>query len=357
VNTNEFWIDTYGAKADNKTDDAASIMAAIEAAGPTGGTVKLLPSVSLCGSPLVIPPTFTSIKIEGSSKATSGLNFPSSAGVVFAPSAWGMIEARNFSMTGSGILFTLGNAAIGPEQSTIEKMLFANGSLALDVYNAGTLRIQQNDFINFSNAAIQLSAPANPDGGDNWIADNFLLNSGSLVGTGVGIHHISGGGYKISRNKFNQHIYSIYVNPTMSAAQETSALQIHDNSIEGYKLAGILFQDLFSTGNIYNVKISDNEMSGIVGSYAIEIQSNPGVWITNLGMTGNIIRGVNAFGGIYIDGVDTFNASGNVITDAGTGGVGITVGGRASRGIVGANAITNFTTQVSNGSSSVEVVS
>jgi hypothetical protein len=132
-----------------------------------------------------------------------------------------------------------------------------------------------------------------------------------------------------------------------------SALQIHDNSIEGFASAGILFQNFLSTGGIQNVKISDNEMGGGPGSYAIESQGNPGGWILNFGCTGNIIRGVNQAGGIYIDGCDSINISDNVITDAGTGGVGINIPAHSSRGWVNNNTITNYTTKILNAGSVV----
>lgn len=354
-NTNEFWVEDYGAKGDGITDDAPSIMTAINEAGPTGGTVKLMPSVSLCNSPLIVPATFRVSKIEGQSRFTSGLNFPNGDGISYAPAVWGAAEMRDFSVVAKGTGITLGSATTGPEQSTVERILFGiGGGIGLDVYNAGASHFQHCDFFNLG-TAIQISSPLNPDNGDNWIEGNFMLNSGAMAQTGVGISHLSGGGYKIYSNKINGYVYNICVNPVLSATQGMSALQIALNSIEGFKMAGILFQNQGNTGNIENVIIGLNEGGGLPGSYGIEIQSKGRSWIINALSMGNIWRGVNQAGGHYIDGVDCFNSCNNIITDAGTGSIPITIGPYTSRGYVKNNTITNYSHPPANSGSFVVI--
>lgn len=345
---NIFCIASYGAKGDGVTDDMPAILAAITAAGPTGGTVRLMPSVSLCVNPLLIPTTIAKIKIEGISKSTSGLNFPNGDGISFV-TMYGTIELRDFSISCQGTAITLGSAATAPEQSTVERIIFNGPGTGLNIFNAGALHVQNNDFFNLA-CGIQLAAPLNPDGGDNWINNNFFLNVGSLSGTGAAIRHLSGGGYKIHGNKINGFALGIHECLNIGAGLGMSDVQIQCNNIEGFNIAGILFQNQSSppSGSICNVSITGNQINGAPGGYAIEVQPHPSTWIIDMNISGNTTRGLNQAGGYYLDGVNTFVVSGNVLTDAGTGGQAIYIGSSSSGGLVTGNVSSNFTTKLTN---------
>ena len=352
----QFWLGDFGAACNNSTDDSTAFNNAIAAAGAIGGAVKIPLTTCLIASNISVPTSVGIIKIEGLNKFQSQLNFTNNAGFSFTTNI-GMIELRDFTVgcTTAASCITLGSATTGPTESTVERLHFIGGGNELELANTGAIRVHDNDFFNCTNQCIHITAPANVDGGDSWIDHNFMLNSGVFAGTGIGILQGSGGGWKITNNKINQFSVDYFLSAQL-ASHASSAYQIQDNSLEGCGTACILLQNAGGNGSLLNVVISGNEMGGGSGSFGIELNADPGGWVASLNISGNVIDGVNANGGIFLDGADKFNISGNTITDNGTCGTGITITGNSSRGMVVGNTIVSCTTQVTNVGSVVTAV-
>ncbi len=345
----QFWLGDYGAVCNNSTDDSTALANAITAAGAIGGAVKIPLSTCKIASAVSISTSIGILKIEGQNKLQSGLNFTGTANLTYSTN-FGNIEIRDMSITCPTTVtcITIGSNANAPTEGTVERVRFLAGGTELGLTNAGAFHIQNNDFFQCTTQCVLISAPANVDGGDAWFSDNYMLNSSGLAGTGIGILQQSGGGWKIINNKINQFNVNYFFSATLAGAA-TSDYQIQNNSLEGCTTACILMQNAGTTGTLFNVLIGTNEMGSAAGGYGINIQANatPAIWITNINIVGNIIRGVNAAGGITLNGAVALGINSNTIADAGTCTVGITTGATNSTGFVSSNTITNCTTKTS----------
>ncbi len=354
----QFWLGDYGAVCNNSTDDSTALANAITAAGAIGGAVKLPLSTCKIAGAVSVSTSISILKIEGQNKLQSGLNFTGTANLTYSTN-FGNIEIRDMSITCPTTVtcITIGSSTNAPTEGTVERVRFLAGGTELSLINAGAFHIQNNDFFQCTTQCVLISAPANVDGGDAWFAYNYMLNSGGLAGTGIGILQQSGGGWKITNNKINQFNVNYYFSAGL-AGGVTSDFQIQDNSLEGCTTACILMQNTGTTGTLFNAIISTNEMGSAAGGYGIQIQANatPAIWITNINIVGNIIRGVNAAGGITVNGTVTLGINSNTIADAGTCTVGITTGATNSTGFISSNTITNCTTKVSAGGTAITAV-
>jgi hypothetical protein len=342
----EFWITDapFAAACDGVTPDDVAFAAAVAAAGAVGGKVKIPLCTTYLQKPLAAGP-YTSTTIEGSDKLGSGIEFGS--GGISSTSV--KFEMRDLTVTcgPSSTCVALGSATSGPTESTVERVKFAGGGVELSISNGSAMHVQNNSFFQCVYYCIAIQAPANVDGGDSWVTGNFLLNYGSMAGTAVGIYQISGGGWKIQQNKVNQFSISYYLQAQLNGAVMSNVM-IQQNSLEGCSSVCVLFT-IEGIGAVYNVNVDGNEGGAGLGGYFLETQplASGGLWIGNFGAVGNKIRGVNAGGGIYLSGLVTLNVTGNIVTDAGTCGVGITTAAANSTGLVDSNTVTQCSTKTS----------
>jgi hypothetical protein len=342
----------YSAACDGVTNDHNAILSAINAAQAVNGIVQF-PAAN-CLSSTSITFTGVNVKFQGISKGASTVTF--TTGGFINTSNFLQVEIRDltFASSASSTCITLGNSSNGPTESIIERTAYQGCGIGINIFNGGATHITHNWFFQCAIACVQIQAPANVDAGDSWFDHNWMLNLSGLAGTGIGVYQLSGGGWKIENNKINQFQEDIYIQAQFASAV-SSAYQIHDNSLEGCTTACILMQNLSTTGSLFNTIISGNEIGGGTGSIGIEVQANPtpAIWVTNLGIFSNIIRGVNAINGINVNGVVTLNITGNNVDDGGTCTTGITTGTQVSTGFVTSNTITNCTTKTSSSSTAV----
>ena len=345
------------------TDNLVPEQNLLAAAGAIAGTAVIPIGTFLSSGPVVISTSVSAVSIVGVSMQRSILGYPASAGISFTTSG-GTFTARNMTISCDALnnaspCFTLGTATVGVDESAVENIQFLPTSgIGILSYNVGATHYSHNYFWQCKFYCIELQAPANPDGGDNWINDNFMLNYGALAGTGVGIFHVGGGGWKIDDDKINGFAEDYFLQANMTSGQDISDLQINGGSFEGYASFGVLIQSTNLTSSLLNTTITGLQTGGGTGSVGIEIQDQsaaPNAWISNTAITGYINRGANQAGCLNLNGMFYYSVTGGSCTDATGGGaagsVGVTIGVANSYGFLSSMPVTNFATNavVNNG--------
>jgi len=339
----QFWLDDFGGVGDGVTDNSTAESNWITAAGAASGKA-IIPIGNFNATSALSLGSITQLSMEGISREGSELSF--SGDGISDTTNNAILSFKTFKIScnaSTGVCLSLGNATNGPQRTEIRTVTFAQGATPIHLYNAGGTRITDSFFYDCSTCVISES-PVNPDAGDNWFDHNFLLQT--VVG-GTGFSLISGGGWKITNNKFNQYDFGIFAKPLLSH-HTMSDLQIQGNSIEGCGTICVLIQPDASTttdSTLINVIVSGNEGGGGSASSFFETQaiSGPTVWIYNLVVSNNVIRGTNAGSCIQIDGVSTFSITTNNCTDAGTVTNGIVTQTDDDHGYVAFNTVTNAT--------------
>lgn len=149
-----------------------------------------------------------------------------------------------------------------------------------------------------------------PDAGDNTITNNWFY--GDQHGAHIASAHIkilSGGGDKISGNKFNSFVTDCINLYDSLAPNATSDLLVTGNSFEAYFGYAMLLQGI-SGGGYRNITFTGNQVTpGESGANGIKAFGA----IFNLTVTGNVITGTNGGNvGISINTPNAYMAGNNV---------------------------------------------
>lgn len=290
--------------------------------------------------------------LTGIAEATV-LNFASSKGILTGTYT---LCASSFTIITAGTAIQLGDNASNNFFSTIEKVYFYTCGVAIDARNAGVCRILHCAANGFVSAGMQISAPLNPDGGDNLIHDFWFLTNGGFAGgsSNAAILHTSGGGWKIANCKMVGGNRGYWHSADYTGA--CSSLILSNNSIEGMAEAMMTFSNQSSTvGDLSNVVI--NGVQGGAATYGIYIlPRGSSAWIARAAITGvNCLNLNGATAALYIDGVSNLDVTGGSYGNVGTGTTGIVIGAHCTGQII-IPAMSGYTTRYTNASASVNVV-
>jgi hypothetical protein len=346
--TGEIWADSYGANP-SAPDNTAFFNAALAAASAGNKILRVPAGRFTCLSPV---PLIDTVTIAGCHKLASGLVFPSSNGII-AGGFTTRIAHLGLSAPGNTAL-SLGTPTVGNNHSVIEDVQFTTAAIAIACNNLSAGRILNNGFVDFSNTGIWIDEPLNSDGGDNWIDRNWMINTGALTGTGVGIQHIAGGGYKYNSNKILATSYGYLMNANFRS-ETCSDVQIIGGSFEGQTAWSVFFtQQPPYTGALLNVQVVGLQMGGAVGnSGAIgSTQLGAGKWINRFVVDGCIVNNTKSGHGFDLSGIRNLVVGMNALDNNSSpqSGAGIQIESTVQSGFVIGNGVDGGTwaTEVNN---------
>lgn len=355
TNFNAFWYDCgsyvkpFGALCDGVTNDYPAILAALTAASTGSKIVIFPPGTCRAFTTLTMPSAMT---IKGSGRAATLISSSASIG----------INGNGFATQLYDFAITTNNAGtaikLSGNYNVVNNISTSTNLVGLDCSDCGATWIQNSEFQTSSNAALQIEAPINPDGGDNWVQNNYISNA-AIPGTGIGVSQTSGGGWKYFGNKFLLFQRGIWLSANFGS-HASSALQIQHNSIEGCALECIVISNTNANADVLFNTIISNNQGGSNGAEFIKIfpknVSTP--WLSIISINGNIIRNNTTTNCITVDGVVTgLSILDNNCGNTGTGTTGITVGANSNNGFIALNIITNYTTKVTNAGTNVTATS
>jgi hypothetical protein len=271
----------FGARCDSSTDDAGAVQAALNAAQIFFGTV-IFPGWCRIASGLNV--TTGLITIEGDGW-NCGLK-PDNAVNAITINTPNEVILRDFAInyaaspsTGGAIVVT---AASGSENkgSVFENLSIYGASSGINFIQASYYHVNKCEIFGCTYAIINRNNN-NGDSGDSSIIDCLLLQSYNCA-----IYFGSSGGLRIANNKINVAPAGIIVG--LDNGVTTTGLYIQGNSIEGISGDCIRLSRVGSTGSMFAIIISDNELVGQVGLNVI----SGAPWITGLSFTGGTFQGL-----------------------------------------------------------------
>jgi hypothetical protein len=327
-------VKAFGAVCDGVTDDTAAIQAAIMASQNNNGATVVFPAFCHITAPLSI----TGYVHLAGIGLDSGLK-PSTTTTAISINTQASLLFENFSIQYpiAAASMTAAINVTAPAGQENVGSVFNNISIIFPQYgfyfvSASKWTVMNSTVSHPGQNAIAVQNTNAGDAGDSTILNNQLGTCG-----GACVYWASSGGLKIISNKINVAPTGIQI--AMSAGVTTTGIYVTANSIEGITGEDILLQRVGTTGTLFNVVITGNELTG---NYGLHVPTDAtGPWVTDLSFVGNTFQGnpsATSYG-VNVDSVTGLNVSSNIIyTSLGGTTTKIVTGSAATQGIVGMNA-------------------
>lgn len=179
---------------------------------------------------------------------------------------------------------------------TIRDVSISNADTAISIHNCPFFILSANRLFSFRSVGIAISNPTNVDVGDGVVENNSLFNFGQ-ANAAVGVKWISGGGVRITNNKFGALDGGVSVRLAPNA--RTSQIFIQNNSFDTMQSYGIDIsrdgRESYLTDILFNGNVCTSCLK------AVSIPHDPdGPWVSNIVAVGN------SFIGLKKDGVAAF---------------------------------------------------
>ncbi len=297
----------FNVETDNFVMDGCGLS---RAGGPTTGTAILL------GSDLV---TLTSV-----CSITNGLTLLTCTGANFTAGDVG----DNIIVIGAGAggipLITTIGSLVGPTQintalaasttvvnntarygkswfgNKILNSTFANHGIGLHIQSGQQWEVAGNYFYTTENMRVENAT--SPDSGDSMASNNFFVSYDNT--NGYGIQQISGGGLKLSNNKFLGGKYNLYLNWSVNLSGH---LVVTGGSMENCGTSSIYVN---TAASFNTVQITGNVID--CGSPNISIDNTSASALQGLTIVGNTFQGGGGTA-ISVGKVNSFTIDGNTI--------------------------------------------
>lgn len=338
-------VRSFGAKGDGSTNDTA----AMQAAHNTGSVVYYPAGVY----------NFTAITLAdggiiGDSRNKTILNCTDTgAGNMITVNGNGNFPTFvDFQLAGSASKTVGAGLMVSPATGethhiSIERVCFNQLPDCINFQKAAFQSVTDCFFQTF-NKGIILDNQNNGDGGDQYIAGNVFSTDTGIWPNSICIQYKKGGGARIIGNKMLSGQFGISMEADGNT--NTADLFIIGNSIENQTFAGIWLTRASGTITWENIVIADNQFAGIPNNIGA---MDTDTFLSNVSITGNVIRlGVNAIG-IDLSRITGLNITGNTITGSNSGDIGIRLDANCAQGNIGSNTFNNVATTLSNSATSV----
>jgi hypothetical protein len=192
--------------------------------------------------------------------------------------------------------------------------------------------------------AISVQNTTNIDGGDSIVGPGNVFNANNS--TGFGVYWLSGGGLRVTDNKFLSGNTGVAVSPT-AASGSTGDFYIGNNSLENQSQAGISFSRNSGGVTLGHVQIYNNQTAGC-GNH-IFAGASGSTFITDLHIFGNTCNLSTNDQAIYANYSNDVIIDGNQLVGSGSTCKGIDVTSTCTGGRIGINGFSGtFQYKVSN---------
>jgi hypothetical protein len=337
----------FGATGNGSTDDTAALQACINAVqvSPISRTMELGYGYFETSATLTIT---SAIVIEGDGQAGSTIRpTPGIVGIAASTNSPGIM--RDFTVTyitpqsaglyGITVQSTTAQDASFWKFNNVQVVGANNG---FNLTNIPFFSMRDCVVINAIGDYISVSNPYSIDTGDSSITGCTFFNF-SGTSTGTGINYLSGGGLRISDNKFGNLNYGVgftYAGNSGSLTPNTAQLLITGNSFDTMTVEAIVLQRSTNTDLFNSVIVANNLFPDCRFGLNVPMDAN-GVWLSELVFTGNtwIDNGAVAYGtGVALQSTQSATIAGNVLlTSSETGSCAVSIGATAHNTMVGNN--------------------
>lgn len=341
-------VKDFGVTLDGTTDDTTAFQAAITAVQGTGVELRMGAGTAKITSVLTVTGALT---LRGAGREASVIQLTSTTQNGIAINTDTGCHLEGFRITAGGGA-TAGAAIVFNANatqnlfSTFRDLQFSNCFNGIATVNAADWTIDNCYFSEYKNYAVLVDDQYDEDAGDSTIIASTFSTAQA---NGEAIHQLSSGGLKVIGNKLVGGAYGY--RGVISAAAQTSILEIVGNSIENHTIAGIQMERASAGATFSNIVISGNQIAGQPNPINLN-DANTG-WLSDVNVTGNIIDIKSTGGtGVTITAAANAHVGGNVITSQGGTTFGIALGSGASGVVFGVNQFNGLTTNI-DGSTSV----
>ncbi len=327
-------------------NDAAVFQAAVNAVQGTSVGIEIPPNttVQLGGTTINITDTIRVRGAHGRSRCAISWTGTTMYAISVATDKQVHFEGLTFAgpgaCTNGGAIKLDGSGGVSNSFSTFRDIVFSNGYVQIFTESAYAWHIDNCYFSGFVSLGINVKNTLFPDAGDSHVSHCTFSNAATAAAC---ISHASSGGLRVLSNKFNTAQYSY----RMQLEASTSDLVFAANSCENFSVAAMGF--FRTAGTFNNITITGNQMA--LGPSGI-LMNDPASFFSTATITGNVMTALTSTG-ISVHNASDITISGNTIT--GTGGatvVGLLLSAGVTNPCIGPNKIKNFTTPVSNLSTS-----
>lgn len=335
----------------------ATLQAAIDALPAAGGTLQIttygnhIDAAINVSKPLkIVGPGTTEVSTPG----TFVLYLDTVGQTGFNVTSQGPFNLQDLSIRGAaGTTHVYIDGPAGPGVHTgthwvrIDNCVFYEGAIFVDFQASVFFAITRSGFFGHTAAAIKIQNLHDGDQGDSFIGSGCVFST-TPANDVYGVLYVSGGGMKITGNKFLGGGAGIAVNPASTATDPNtiSDIIIADNSFEVFAQRGIfLTRAPGVTLSIFNVQILGNQIASAEAGALHAISMGGADGSDSYGavlIADNVITNCqNAF---QIRRVDAIDVRGNLISLAGGAGVIFDVDTTCESLRIGENTCHVFTT-------------
>lgn len=274
------------------SDDRAINAAAVAAcSGPTGQRTMRIPAgTHELRQPIVISCGLTLI---GDGDSTVLHPIPKVDAIVFSTTDRVQIQNLAITYSPSALPDTTAircNVPTGFSQTglTVRDVTINNAASGIGVTNCPFFILSSNRIFSFGHVGIYVANPTNADVGDGVIENNTLFNFTGFTNKKTGIIWKSGGGLRISNNKFGALFGGALFQ--LEDGAHTSQIFIQGNSFDTMDGYGVRFERAGATATLSDVLWNGNVCTSCLVGFAIPQDIN-GPWINNIVATGNTFIG------------------------------------------------------------------
>lgn len=341
-------LSTYGVVGDGITDNLSAFNAAFAAISSTGG-ILYMPPGNFYVSDTLTPPA--NVVLQGEGCETTTITVPTNKTAILVNATVSganvnPIEFRDFKINTVGTKTCGDGIQIYPSTgesyfTKISNVNIYNQMNGINIVNGVGFKIKDCYLQNNLTTGISIADNNLPDGGDNLIENNFIINTQSTT-TPVAINQISGGGSKIHNNKINGGFsYAYVVSP--SSGVNTNDIQFVNNSCENMISGGVSIINVNGATAWGCIQILGNQFGGIHSGHTIAVN---GAIYTKVMVNDNIVNyltgSYTGTYGIALVGVTDAIVDGNALW-GGTGGIGILFAS-CSNAVLGSNSFVGYST-------------
>lgn len=306
----------FGAKGDGSTDDTVAIQAAVDAVPATGGVVFFPPGTYLVPNGAIV--CSKPVTIRGCGPATSSLNLSapyfidgvSQIKVTSATANGIVLQASRSNVediaivcshatptAGAGILVPANIAGAGAGNGNRYRGVSVRGFyIDVDIQDGMEWFMSGCLVDDFVTHGIRIANTQEPDAGDWHVLDCLIYGGPTHINPQSGILVNSGGGGRVTANKFNYRgasgSYQDYcLELAVVDGAVTTELYVVGNGISSARNACLKIHTDGTTGSWSGITVAGN----IIGSHnsngrAIEIDPAQTASISNVAISGNVIK-------------------------------------------------------------------